>query len=170
MFDAQEVIKKLGLMPLPDEGGYFRETFRSERLVEVNFGSGIVSRSAGTEILYLITPDQFSALHRIKSDEVFHFYLGDPVEMIQLHARGELKRVILGDDIFEHQTLQAHVPANTWQGSRLLPGGRFALLGTSVFPGFEFSDFELGARQPLGDEWPRYRREIDLLTRDDSRS
>ena len=103
--DAQSIIEHLNLKPLPFEGGYFRETYRSDETVAQ---TGLPSRYTGekhfgTAIYYLITPDSVSALHRIKSDEVFHFYLGDPVTMLQLHPDGTGKTVVLGNDLEKGQ-------------------------------------------------------------------
>src|SRR5207245_2095434 len=95
-------------------------------------------RWAGTAIYYLLTPDTFSALHRLPTDEVYHFYLGDPVEMLQLWPDGSGRVGTLGQDVRAGQLLQVIVPRGVWQGSRLRPGGAFALLGTTMAPGFDF--------------------------------
>src|SRR5512140_3293744 len=124
---AHELIAFLGLVPLPQEGGYFRETWRSS----VTTAPGVLplryttGRSLGTAIYYLLTsdPDSFSALHRLPTDEIYHFYLGYAVEMLLLGADGAGRRIILGHDLGAGEHVQFVVPAGTWQGSRLLAGG-----------------------------------------------
>jgi predicted cupin superfamily sugar epimerase len=139
---AAEVIARLGLEAHPTEGGYFRETYRSARSFEAGEPySG--PRSHGTAIYYLLTADTCSAMHRLPGDEVFHFYLGDPVEMLELHPDGRSTRTLLGPVLGE-MTVQHTVRAGTWQGSILLDGGRWALLGATMAPGFSYEDYESG--------------------------
>lgn len=163
---AAEIIACLGLRPLPIEGGYYRETYRAGECLAA---SALPSRYPGaralsTGIYYLLTPDTFSALHRLRSDEIYHFYLGDPVELLMLlpDGRGELRR--LGTDLRAGERPQLVVPAGAWQGSRLAPGGRVALLGTTVAPGFELADFEAGSRSQLLAAYLDFRSEIEALT------
>ena len=157
---AQDVIRMLALVPLPGEGGYFRETYRSSHSLP-----GATARDLSTAIYYLLTRDTFSAIHRLPGDEVFHFYLGDPVEMLQLRPDGTAARLTIGTDIANGMRPQVVIPGGTWQGSRLLPGGEFALLGTTMAPGFAFEDFEAGDRNALVRKYPRYAGEIRLFTR-----
>ncbi|MCI0432983.1 MAG: cupin domain-containing protein [Gemmatimonadetes bacterium] len=103
----------------------------------------------GTAIFYLHTTGTFSALHRLPGDEVFHFYLGDPVEMLMLFSDGRHERVVLGPDV-ERMSVQHVVPGGTWQGSRLIHGGGYALLGTTMAPGFDFKDYDPGTRELVG--------------------
>src|SRR5687767_7350802 len=111
LLSASELIAMLGLKPLPQEGGYYRETYRSaDRLPG--------GKSAGTAIYYLLTPDTCSVLHRLPTDEVYHFYLGDPVELLVLGPVGG-EVVTLGSDIAARQVPQYVVPARRWQGSCL---------------------------------------------------
>ena len=145
---ADEVIERLGLEPHPEEGGFFRETWRSA----VGFAPGAPwdgRRSAGTAIYYLLTPDTFSALHRLPGDEVFHFYLGDPVEMLELRPDGTARVTVLGPGL-EGMVPQHVVPGGVWQGSRLLDGGAWALLGTTMGPGFDYGDYETGGMDLVG--------------------
>ena len=155
------------LTPHPKEGGYFIETYRSsETIPEKTLPSrykGI--RSFATAIYYLLTPETFSAMHRLQSDEIFHFYLGDPVEMLQLWPDGSGRLVILGSDILRGVQPQVVVPRGVWQGARLRNGGRFALLGTTVSPGFEFADYESGQRDELVESYPQFREWIIALTK-----
>jgi predicted cupin superfamily sugar epimerase len=113
----------------------------------------------------MLRPESFSAIHRLKSDEIFHFYLGDPVTMLQLHPDRSSLAVTLGQDIASGQKLQLVVPRGVWQGTFLNDGGRFALMGTTVSPGFEYSDFELGTRDELAELFPDRREMISRLTR-----
>jgi len=137
--EADAVIHRLGLVPLPREGGWFRETWRSPERVATPAGE----RSRSTAILYLLAPEAHSALHRLRFDEVWHWHLGDPVEMAILPAAGAAERVLLGPGIGDGMRVQQRVPAGAWQGARLVPGGRWALLGTTMSPGFDSADFEL---------------------------
>ena len=169
MPSAQEIIDKLDLTPLPEEGGYYRETYRSEgdKLPARTFGiDADTGRSISTAIYYMVTADSFSAIHRIKSDEVFHFYGGDPVEMIQFDDQGNLQRFILGNDILAGETPQVVVPKGVWQALRLVDGGSWALLGTTVAPGFEFEDFEIGTREQMTELFPHLRNDIQRFTRE----
>lgn len=161
------IIELLGLQPLPEEGGYFCETYRSLTEVPILSKSEkkTLNRNLGTCIYYLITPEEFSTLHRLPSDEIFHFYQGDPVEMIQISELGEISTVILGSNILEGQQVQALVPGGVWQGTRLAQGGQYALLGTTVFPGFDYSDFELGLRVDLANQFPNLSSAIAKFTR-----
>jgi uncharacterized protein len=165
MTDANELIRYLRLEPLPIEGGYFRQTWLSDDLVSVQ---GYDSpRPAGTAIYYLLTsePDSFSALHRLATGEIYHFYLGDPVEMLMLAEGDPGRRIILGSDLLGGQHVQYMVPRSVWQGSRLIPGGRFALLGTTMAPGYDARDFTLGRRQELARQFPAHATLIQALTR-----
>jgi uncharacterized protein len=169
MVTAQEVIKKLDLQPLQDEGGYFRETYRNkdEKISPQVFGfDSSTPRIISTAIYYLVVPKSFSALHRIKSDEVFHFYGGDPVEMIQIDEGGSLTRYVLGSDIFNGESPQVVVPHGVWQALRLKKGGHWALMGTTCAPGFEYEDFELGEREKMIQEFPQLRDDIIRFSRE----
>lgn len=151
---ADQVIAKLGLAPLPGEGGFYRETYRSAVMHRAADQSPSARRSVGTAIYYFLTPDTYSALHRLRSDEVYHFYAGDPVEMTLVHPGGRLQSVALSNMLVADDVPQFAVPANVWQGSRLRSGGSWALLGTTVTPGFEFEDCEI-AGEDLIRGWPQ---------------
>lgn len=167
MKTAQDVVEKLGLKPLPEEGGYYKETYKSKGSCAPNLLGldGNIPRAISTAIYYLLAPNSFSALHRIKSDEIFHFYAGDPAEMIQIDPDGTLRRYVLGNDIFAGQTPQIVVPAGTWQALRLSPGGNWSLMGTTVAPGFEFEDFELGDQETMAQLFPQHRTDIMNFSR-----
>jgi predicted cupin superfamily sugar epimerase len=165
---AEELIRLLQLEPLPREGGWYRETHRSALQLPAHVVGPLyrTARSASTAIYYLLTPDSFSALHRLPTDEVFHFYLGDPIEMLQLGPtpkdRGRI--LTLGSDILAGQEVQAVVPAGVWQGSMLRAGGAFALLGTTMTPGFDFADYEAGDPDALSAAFPDFEDKITRLT------
>lgn len=163
---ADEIKALLDLTPHP-EGGFFGEIYRSAETIPASALPDRYAgpRSFGTAIHYLLTPDSFSAMHRVQSDEMFHFYLGDPVELVQLHPDGTGVRLLLGSDLPAGVRPVALVPRGVWQGLRLLPGGRYALLGATVTPGFDYADFELGNREDLIAEYPAFRDSIRQLTR-----
>jgi predicted cupin superfamily sugar epimerase len=162
---ANEIKELLGLEPHPVEGGYFRRTFTSSLNIEVARGQNRGMRAAGTAIYYLLEPGTFSEMHVLASDELFHFYLGDPVEMLQLWPSGESRVVVLGPDLLAGQHVQLLVPAGVWQGTRLAGDGQMALLGCSVVPGFDFADYTSGSYAQLAAEWPLEADRIRLLTR-----
>jgi len=168
---AEDVKKILGLRPHPREGGWFVRTYEaSEKVGRESFEDKRYegARRTGTAIYYLLEPDTFSEMHRLKSDEVFHFYAGDAVEMLQLTERGMGATVVIGNDLLGGQRPQVVVKRGVWQGSRLVEGGRWALLGCTVSPGFEFEDYETGLREDLCAAWPEFAPEIRALTRETS--
>jgi predicted cupin superfamily sugar epimerase len=164
--EASEVAELLGLEPHP-EGGFYREVYRSAgripaaALPEVCAGD----RCFSTAIYFLLTPDTFSAMHRIPTDEVFHFYAGDPVELFRIAPDGRADTTVLGCDLAAGQRPMCIVPGGVWEGSRLVTGGRWGLLGTTVAPGFEFADLEIGARTDLISRFPGHADRIRRLTR-----
>jgi uncharacterized protein len=135
----RNVINKFNLEPLPFEGGYFIETFRSEK--------PYLSRSLCTCIIYLITSECFSKLHRLPGEEIFHFYFGDPVTMLNIGENGKTEIITLGNDFEKGEVPQHIVAGNCWQGAFLSDGGNpvFALLGTTMSPGFDINDYEIAA-------------------------
>jgi uncharacterized protein len=165
---SEDVKKLLGLAPHPREGGWYVRMYEAEELVAAEaFADGRYAgaRRTGTAIYYLLEPQTFSEMHCLKSDEVFHFYAGDAVEMLQLTMDGRGERVVIGNDLVQGQRPQAVVRRGVWQGSRLVEGGRWALLGCTVSPGFEFEDYEKGERVALCRRWPEFAEEICALTR-----
>ncbi len=164
---AKELKALLGLEPLTIEGGSFRETWRADEslaagALPMRYAS---ARPFGTAILYLLEPGEVSRMHRVNSDEVFHFYLGDPVELLELEPSGTGRVTALGHDLAAGQRVQHTVRRGVWQGARLRAGGAWALMGTTVAPGFEVADFEAGARDRLLAGWPLHRGMIEALTR-----
>jgi hypothetical protein len=166
MLTSDAVKSLLNLKPHPEEGGFFKETYRSSHtlLRDMLPDDYTEERALATAIYYLLTPSTFSALHRLPTDELFHFYLGDPVEMLQLSPGGSGKTITLGPDITNGMQLQAVVRKGVWQGSRLCPGGQFALLGTTMSPGFEPDDYESGERDKLIADYPQFENLIRALT------
>ncbi len=161
-FSANELAEVLDLIPHP-EGGFFRETYRSDtRVREEGLDKPY---SASTAIYFLLSKGDFSAFHRIRFDEVWHFYLGGPLCVVEIDEEGLLKTTILGTDILNNQSLQYTVKAGRWFASYPLEGSEYSLVGCSVSPGFEFSDFEMAKREELIKEFPALETVIRTLTR-----
>jgi len=158
---VEQIKSLLNLQPHPKEGGFFAETYRCNQTCQTAAGE----RSLATAIYYLLTPKSFSEMHRLPGDEMFHFYLGDSVEMLQLHPDGSSEVVVLGPDIASGMKLQHVVPGGVWQGSRLRAGGGFALLGTTMSPGFAYEDYVSGKAHDLIRTWPQREQMIQALTR-----
>ena len=162
---ADEVIRRLGLRPHPVEGGFFRETYRSAATLPASaLPAHRADRSVSTAIYYLLKPGHVSELHVLPGDEVFHFYLGSPVRMLQLWPDGSGREVVLGPDLAAGQVPQSVVPAGVWQGTRLAGDSGFALLGCTVAPGFDYADYRGGSRAELTAKWPAFADEIAKLT------
>ena len=170
MLTADEIIEFLSLQPLPVEGGYFRQTYRATESVSASSLPARYGRDKPfcTAIYYVLTsdPDSFSALHRLPSDEIYHVYLGDPVEMLLLYPDGKSAVVGLGPDLQAGQRMQFVVPAGVWQGSRLAAGGTFALLGTTMAPGYGEADYTGGERGALSEHYLDRGDLIRELTRE----
>jgi predicted cupin superfamily sugar epimerase len=150
------LIDELKLEPLAHEGGFFVETYRSTTRAG--------SRAIATAIYYLLTPESPSRLHRLRGDEIYHFYLGDPVELLLLFPDGTTGRTMLGPDLARGMRPQIVVPRGVWQGSCLASGGRYALLGTTMIPGFDPADFERGDGDLLVTTYPIEKERIRLLS------
>lgn len=158
------LVKQLQLSRHP-EGGYFRETYRSELMIPgqalpSSFGG---NRNVCTSIYFLLPFGEVSKLHRIKSDELWHFHAGAPLS-IYVFLGKKLTVLKLGADPSKGESFQLKVPANAWFGAVCeLPGG-FTLCGCTVAPGFDFKDFEMGDRNVLLEEFSSYRHEVEMLT------
>jgi len=167
--NASQLIEHLGLEPLTIEGGHFRQTYFAPESIAAEALPARYSapRSFGTAIYYLLTSevDSFSALHRLETDEIYHFYLGDPMEMLLLHPGGRGERIVLGPFILGGHRVQFVVPRSVWQGARLICGGSFALMGTTMAPGFDPADWSEGKRDALLREYPEHAELIRALTR-----
>ena len=156
---AEEIIRLLDLKPHP-EGGYYRETYRSPG---ISPGSQ-PRRSYSTAIYYFLTPGTSSKMHRLDHDEVFHFYMGDPVTWVLLGPGGRFEKKVLGNRLELGETPQLVIQAGTWFGGYLDEGGRYSLMGTTVAPGFEFQDFHLAERKTLLAGYPAAEKEILRLS------
>ncbi|MDF2187800.1 cupin domain-containing protein [Paraflavitalea sp. CAU 1676] len=149
------------------EGGAFREVYRSNLQLAATSLPGTfgAARSASTSIYFLLKQDQFSAFHRIKSDECWHFYQGDPLVVYELEKDGSCTQHLLGNDPSQGQQFQCVVKAGSWFASRVKAGGQYALVGCTVAPGFDFADFELANRSALAKDYPAHQSLIHELTR-----
>jgi len=163
--EAEKIIALLGLAPLPHEGGFFRRTWTSPTTLPDG-------RAAGSAIYFLLTPGDFSALHRLQTDEAWFFHAGDPVEHVQLIPDGRTTRVaLLGSDPLAGFVPQLIVPAGVWQGARLAPpnGAQpmhdWALVSSTMAPAWDEREFELGGRAELLCEFPEAADLIRALTR-----
>lgn len=165
---ADEIKQLLQLEPLRMEGGFFRETYRSRWMVSPDYlPEGMRGmHSIGTAIYFLITPDSYSRLHRLPGSEIFHFYLGDPAIMLQLKPDGTHETITLGPDLAHGARPQVVVRGHVWMGCHLAPGGKFALMGTTMSPGFAPSDYEHGERETLIRQYPAAAELIREYTRD----
>jgi predicted cupin superfamily sugar epimerase len=154
---AEEVKRILGLVKHPQEGGWYVRTWESEEFVAAEAFADrryAGARRTSTAIYYLLEPGTFSEMHVLRSDEVFHHYLGDAVEMLQLFEDGSSARVVIGKDIAAGEVLQHVVRRGVWQGSRLRVAEGWALLGCTVAPGFEFEDYRDASAEELVAKWP----------------
>lgn len=154
---AEDVKRILGLVKHPREGGWYVRTWESEERVAAEcFADGRYggARRTSTAIYYLLEPGTFSEMHRLKSDEIFHHYLGDAVEMLELFADGTSGVTVIGKDLAAGEMVQHVVRKGVWQGSRLVREEGWALLGCTVSPGFEFEDYEDAGAEELCARWP----------------
>ncbi len=158
---AAQIISTLKLQPLEPEGGYFRQTYKSALAID----GDSKKHSACTAIYYLMTPSSFSRFHRLSGTEIYHFYAGDPVDLALIDPQGRLQKICLGSEIWGEQVPQWTVPSKTWQALR--PAGEmigWSLLGTTMSPGFEWDDFEMGDRATLFRQFPQHKNVIESLT------
>ncbi len=165
--DAAYYFKQLDLKSHP-EGGAFSEVYRSVDTIPTSIlGPGFegVERVMCTSIFFLLQNDEFSAFHRIRSDETWHFYDGDPLVVAEIDENGKYSETILGRDLFNGQKIQYTVKKNRWFGSYLKSGGQFSLTGCTVSPGFDFRDFEMADYEKLCLKYPELISQIRKLTR-----
>jgi uncharacterized protein len=156
---ARSLVAALGLTPHP-EGGFYRETFRAPLEVEAPQGA----RAASTAIYFLLPAGTFSALHRVRSDEVWHHYDGDPLDLHTIDDAGHHAITRLGRAVADGQRPQFVVPAGVWQAA-VPVGSAYALCGCTVAPGFDFADFEMPEREALVQRFPALRDVVAKLTR-----
>ena len=153
--DASNIIEKLALAPHP-EGGYYRRTYQcGQMLTPRGMPCGFEQpRPVSTAILFLLRAGQYSRLHRIRQDELWHFHLGGPLRLVWIDKVGRAREVILGPDIFNGHALQVAVPGGQWFGATPAPGSGFSLVGCTVAPGFDFTDLQLARRHELERRFP----------------
>ena len=164
--DAPYWIEKLHLEPHP-EGGYFRQTYKSELVIA---GGALAPefagpRAASTAIYFLLEGKNFSAFHRLRSDEMWHFYTGAPVAVHVIDPGGAYSVILLGANPEAGEDFQAVVPARCWFASHVAAWDSYAVVGCTVAPGFDFSDFEMATRRELVRIYPQHQELIEQLTR-----
>ena len=165
--DAAYWIKKLSLEAHP-EGGFYRQTYRADLVLAKDAlpPEFTGARAASTAIYFLLEGENFSAFHRLRSDEVWHFYVGSTLVVHVIDQQGSYSEILLGSDPEAGEALQAVVKAGYWFASRVRDGKGFALVGCTVAPGFDFEDFEMAKREELVRDYPQHRKVIERLTRE----
>lgn len=160
------LVEKLNLLPHP-EGGYYKETYRSEEIIpRENLSENISGdRNVCTAIYFLLKSDNFSAFHQINQDEMWHFHEGSPLRVHQISPDGNYSFQILGNDILNNQSYQHVVPAGYWFAATVEEENVYSLVGCTVAPGFDFDDFVLAKRKELSDLYPKHEAIINALTR-----
>jgi predicted cupin superfamily sugar epimerase/mannose-6-phosphate isomerase-like protein (cupin superfamily) len=168
---AKQIIDKLKMQLIPGEGAWFAVTYKSAEAIDGEAASHVSGQHFGYSAIYALeTKSDFSAMHKLVTDEMWHFYGGVPVEMLLLYPDGHGETVIIGPDVLSGQKPQFVVPRGVWQGSRPLGGGAeaYSFFGTTLTPGFEYSDYEQGYRDELQAKYPSFAARIAELTRTDS--
>ena len=161
---ARYWIEKLGLAPHP-EGGYFRQTYKSDRIIPGEALSRSRPRAASTAIYFLLDGENYSAFHRLQSDEIWHFYTGSALAVDVISSDGARSNILLGSDPEGGEMFQGIVPAGCWFASHVADWRGWALVGCTVAPGFEFEDFEMAKREELVKAYPQHAEIIRRLTR-----
>jgi uncharacterized protein len=166
MLGTQQLIQQYNLQPHP-EGGWYKENYKSKEIISADklperFGG---ARAFSTAIYFLLEQGNFSAFHRIKSDECWHFYAGGPLDIFVLKQDGNLDIISLGSDIANGQLFQYVVPANCWFASRPAAKSKFSFVGCTVAPGFDFADFEMADAASLVKVFPQHETIIKTLCR-----
>ena len=166
MLSANQLVNYFKMLPHP-EGGYYKETYRSEELITHNAlpQRFTGNRNFSTAIYFLLEKDNFSGFHKIQSDECWHFYAGQTLLVYVLHNDGELQVIKLGNDIFNGEVFQAMVPATCWFASEPSPDNDYSFVGCTVAPGFDFIDFELAKAADLIKQFPQHEALINRLCR-----
>lgn len=161
---AEFYIHHFALLPHP-EGGYYKETYRSQgkfNMVSNEFPSG---RNYSTAIYYLLESGDFSGFHKIRSDECWHYYAGDSLLIHMIDTNGKYECISLGKELENGEVFQFVVPANSWFASEPAKGSSFVLVGCTVSPGFEYMDFEMAKKNELLNQFPEQAEIISRLTR-----
>ncbi len=165
MKSAAYWIRNLELIPHP-EGGYYRETYRAQESIAAN---GLPDRFKGlrqfsTAIYYLLEGKQYSKFHRLKSDEMWHFYAGTGLVIYSIDENGNLEKFELGADFGKGERLQVVIPAGHWFGAHVVKPTSYALTGCTVSPGFDFGDFETAKKEEMLKQYPKHKAIIQKLT------
>ncbi len=161
----EEIVSRLELLPHP-EGGYYKETYRSEgEIPEAVLGKDYVGeRNYATSIYFLLTSENFSAFHRIKQDEIWHFYDGSPIQLHMIDQEGNYSSQLIGKELSNGELPQILVPGGVWFASEVAEGGSYSLAGCTVSPGFDFQDFELRSGEELSKLYPQHEKIVRRLT------
>ena len=157
--NAEDIINKLEMLPHP-EGGYYKETYRSEEQTINKEGN---KRNTSTAIYFLLENNNISRFHRIKSDELWFFHQGNAIEIVSI-KNNKLVSITLGNDIDKGEVPQAVIPANVWFASSVKDGSGFGLVSCTVAPGFDFADFEIAKQDELLQEYPMLESVIKKYT------
>ena len=160
-FYADLLIEQYRMQPHP-EGGFFARTYHSAGLIPeaalpAEFGG---ERYFSTAIVYLLKENDFSALHRLKQDEIWHFYLGGPLRLVVITTDGKIKEIVMGQNLAGGEVAQAVVPAGCWFGAKPTAGAVFSFVGCTLAPGFDFEDFELAKRSEILPQFPELEKVI----------
>ena len=159
-----DLVELYNLEPHP-EGGFYKETFRDDKSIPASsLPEHGGDRSYSTGIYFLLTKGMISSLHRIKSDEMWHFYLGGPLTVVQISPNGDVEEIVLGQGVKSGQKVQHVVPAGYWFGAYPNEGSEYSFVGCTVAPGFDFRDFEMGNRENLIKQFPNAKDIIEKLT------
>lgn len=166
MLTTETLVNYFEMLPHP-EGGYYKETYRSNELMSQNAlpERFVDDRSFSTAIYFLLEEGNFSGFHKIQSDECWHFYAGETLLIYVLHHNGSLEIIKLGNNVLNGEVFQAVVPAGCWFASEPAPNSEFSFVGCTVAPGFDFSDFELAKAEELIKEFPQHETVIARLCR-----
>lgn len=163
--DYKDIVKKLKMLPHP-EGGYYKEEYRSKGIIpNTSLPQFDGDRSYCTSIYFLLTSDNFSGFHRIKQDEIWHFYSGSPLAVHVIDLDGNYTKHLIGMDLENGYLPQLTVPANCWFASSVESDNGYSFVGCTVAPGFDFNDFELAKREELTNIYPKHKEIIKALTR-----
>lgn len=164
--DYQDIVTKLNMLPHP-EGGYYKEEYRSKGIIpNTSLPQFDGDRSYCTSIYFLLTSENFSGFHKIKQDEIWHFYSGSPLAVHVIDLDGNYTKHLIGMDIEKGYLPQLTVPANCWFASSVKSKNGYSFVGCTVAPGFDFNDFELAKREELTKIYPKHKEIIKALTRD----
>lgn len=167
--DAKQIIERFRMQPNDEEGGYYADNYTSSLVLDNQCLPGFKPVKGGRPlcgaIYYLIDAQDFSAMHRVTGDMLYHFYDGYPVQMLLLYPDGHSEVCTFSNDLSKDGKPMKVIPGGTWLGSHMLPGGDYAFMGVSMAPGFNPADYEIGQRAELIKEYPTQKKLIEQLTR-----